>query len=280
MRADELWTVNTLARNVARWTVACDKRLDRLMRYIHHNSDLVLKSVVGDKAEDCSIALFCDASFAGDLTDSKSTSGAYLAVFGPRTFVPITWFCKKQTAVSHSSTEAEVLSLDTSVRMEGLPTLELMEKIIEVFGPKLTPAQEQSIRDKQSKHLTQPQRNSGSSGATGANMSDVAAIEALNIDETVQTVPLSFGRAKLYIFEDDEAVIKMILKGRSPNLRYMSRTQRIDSDWLWERLRDEPGVCLRYVNTKRQIADMFTKGAFSSAQWKSLIDIGACWEKH
>ena len=157
VRADELWTVNTLARNVTRWTVACDKRLDRLMRYIHHNSDLVLKCVVGDKVEDCSIALFCDASFAGDLTDSKSTSGAYLAIFGPRTFVPITWFCKKQTAVSHSSTEAEVLSLDTSVRMEGLPTLELMEKIIEVFGPKLTSTQVKTIRDQQQKHLRRKQ---------------------------------------------------------------------------------------------------------------------------
>ena len=66
----------------------------------------------------------------------------------------ITCLCKKQTAVSHSSTEAEVLSLDASVRMEGLPTLELIEKIIEVFGPKLISTQVKNMRDQQPKHLT------------------------------------------------------------------------------------------------------------------------------
>ena len=35
--------------------------------------------------------------------------------------MPIPLVCKKQTAVSHSSTETEVISLDTGRRMEGLP---------------------------------------------------------------------------------------------------------------------------------------------------------------
>ena len=33
--------------------------------------------------------------------------------------------CKKQTAVSHSSTESEIISLDTGLRLDGLPALEL-----------------------------------------------------------------------------------------------------------------------------------------------------------
>ena len=38
--------------------------------------------------------------------------------------MPISWVCKKQTAVSHSSMEAEVISLDAGFRMEGvLPKL-------------------------------------------------------------------------------------------------------------------------------------------------------------
>ena len=40
--------------------------------------------------------------------------------------------CKKQTAVSHSSTESEVFSLDTGLRLDGLPALELWDLI--VFG--------------------------------------------------------------------------------------------------------------------------------------------------
>ena len=34
--------------------------------------------------------------------------------------------CKKQTAVTHSSTELEIISLDTGLRLDGLPALEFM----------------------------------------------------------------------------------------------------------------------------------------------------------
>ena len=79
--------------------------------------------------------LFSDASFAVDLKDSKSTSGGILTLAGPNTFVPISWLCKKQGAVSHSTAEAEVISMDAGVRMEGLPALFLWDLVIEVFDP-------------------------------------------------------------------------------------------------------------------------------------------------
>ena len=41
--------------------------------------------------------------------------------------------------------------------------------------------------------------------------------------------------AMLYIFEDNEAVIKMIIKGRSPTMRLVSRTHRVALDWLFDR---------------------------------------------
>ena len=44
--------------------------------------------------------------------------------------------------------------------------------------------------------------------------------------------------AKLVVMEDNEAVIKMIIKGRSPTLRHVSRTHRVDLDWLFERITD------------------------------------------
>ena len=72
--------------------------------------------------------------FAGDLEDSKSTSGGILCVFGSHTFVPISWMCKKQTAFSHSSTESEIISLDTGLRLDGLPALELWDLIVSVLG--------------------------------------------------------------------------------------------------------------------------------------------------
>ena len=84
-----MYAVNALAREVTRWNVACDKRLHRLISYIHHYQDWVQTCWVGDRPEDCILALFSDASFAGDLGDSKSTSGSFLAIIGPNTWVVI-----------------------------------------------------------------------------------------------------------------------------------------------------------------------------------------------
>ena len=42
--------------------------------------------------------------------------------------------CKEQTAVSHISTESEIISLDTGLRLDGLPALELWDLIVSVFG--------------------------------------------------------------------------------------------------------------------------------------------------
>lgn len=91
-------------------------------------------SFVADRVEDCWLALFSDASFAGDIRGSKSTSGAFLCLVGPNTFVPVTWLCKKQGAILHSSSEAEIISLDAGVRMEGITALALWETVLEVFS--------------------------------------------------------------------------------------------------------------------------------------------------
>ena len=47
--------------------------------------------------------------------------------FGCRTFVPVRWMCKKQTVVSHSSPESEIVSLDAGLRMDGLLALDLWD---------------------------------------------------------------------------------------------------------------------------------------------------------
>ena len=70
--------------------------------------------------------MFADASFAGDLKDSKSTTGGILYLMGPNTCVHLNHIVKKQGAVSHSSTEAEVIALDTCVRTEDIPALYIM----------------------------------------------------------------------------------------------------------------------------------------------------------
>ena len=73
------------------------------------------------------LGLFQDSDFAGTLEDSKSTSGGVLCIFGSRTFAPTIWMCKKQTSVSHSFTESEIISLDTGLRMDGLLALDIWD---------------------------------------------------------------------------------------------------------------------------------------------------------
>ena len=125
LKPDILWSVNKLARSITKWTKACDKRLSRLISYIHHTCEYKQYCHVGNTAKQCRLGLFQDSDFAGDLEDSKSTSGGTLCVFGSHTFVPISWMCKKQTSVSHSSTEWEIISLDAGLRLDGIAALDI-----------------------------------------------------------------------------------------------------------------------------------------------------------
>ena len=96
-RPEILWSVNKLARSITKWTKACDKRLSRLISYIHHTCNYNQYCHMGNTAKQCGLGLFQDSDFARDLEDSKSTSGGTFCVFGSHTYVPISWMCKKQT---------------------------------------------------------------------------------------------------------------------------------------------------------------------------------------
>ena len=122
-RPDILWSVNKLARSMTKWTKACDKRLNRLISYIHHTSEYKQYCHVGNTSKQCRLGLFQDSEFAGRQVEHSASWGVIL-------FVPISWMCKKQTADSHSSTESEIISLDTGLRLDGLPALELWDLIV------------------------------------------------------------------------------------------------------------------------------------------------------
>ena len=132
-RPDILWSVNKLARSITKWTKACDKRLARWISYIHHTCEFRQYCNVANTAQQCRLGFFQDCDFAGDLEDSKSTSGGVLCIFGSGTFVLVNWMYKNQTAVSHSSTESEILSLGAGLRMDGLFALDLWDPVIEVL---------------------------------------------------------------------------------------------------------------------------------------------------
>ena len=159
---------------------------------------------VGNTAQQCKSGLFQDSDLAGDLENSKSTSGGILCIFGSQTFVPISWMYKKQTSVSHSSTEAEVISLDAGLRMDGIPALDLWDLVIEVFHSSPNQTNE-------TKYFRELQGNL--SPSTPPTMRSQIPTKRINLDLTnIDHVPSSGSHsgsiAMLCVFEDNEAVIE------------------------------------------------------------------------
>ena len=80
---------------------------------------------------------------------------------------------------------------------------------------------------------------------------------ANSVDSVPSNAKFSRFGAMLYIFEDNEAVIKMIIKGRSPTMRDVSRTHRVAFDCLFDRINLEPQdsnqVCRHQTPTRRHI---------------------------
>ena len=163
--------------------------------------------------------------------------------------------CKKQTAVSHSSTESEIISLDTGLRLDGLPALKSLDLIVSVFGS-----------------VTQTSDRTGRLVDTERCQKSQGKINVLkNIDCVPSNVQSSHQEALLYVFEDNEAVIKMIIKGRSLTMRHVSRTHRVALDWLFDRINLDPKIQIKYIDTKNQLADILTKGNFTRDEWNHLL---------
>ena len=255
-RPDILSSVNKLARSITKWTKDCDKRLNRLISYIHHTCEYKQYCHVGNTGKQCRLGLLQDSDFAGDFEDSKSTSGGTLCIFGSHTFVPSSWMCKKQTAVSHSSTESEIISLDAGLRLDGLPVLELWDLIVSVLG-----------------------NISRISDRSGKPESDVykrhkphKKIDVMkDIDSVLSKVQSARQEALSYVFEENEAVIKMIIKGRSLTMRHVPRTHKVALDWLFDQINLDPKIEIKYIDTKNQLADILTKGHFTRDEWNHLL---------
>ena len=80
-----------------------------------------------------------------------------------------------------------------------------------------------------------------------------------DIDSVPSNVQSASREALLYVFEANEAVIKMI-KGRSPTMRHVSRTHRVALDWLFHRVNLDSKIQIKYIDTKNQLAKILTKG--------------------
>ena len=187
-------------------------------------------------------------------------------MLGSHACVPISLTCKKQTPVTRSSTESEIISLDAGLRMDGIPALDLWNLVVEVLHNQLQRNQERARRDLQ--HSKPSSRHTNTQTKTRIQNENLGLS---TVDFVSSNVKSSRSIAVLYIFEDNEAVIKMIIKGRSPTTRHVTRTRRVAFGWLFDRINLDPKIQIRYVDTKNQMADMFTM---------SFSTLTSLWSRH
>ena len=95
----------------------------RIMRYAKQSLDHGLKYVHDGKP--LTVTAFCDSDFAGDVRDSRSTSGYVVLVNG----CVVSWRTTKQKCVSTSTVEAEYISASTACK-EVMWITRLMEEIL------------------------------------------------------------------------------------------------------------------------------------------------------
>ena len=71
-------------------------------------------------------------------------------------------------------------------------------------------------------------------------------------------------------FDDNEAVIKMILEGKKPNNETcIQNPQSLLLIGLFDRINLDPRIQIKFIGTKNQLADILTKGNFTRDEWKS-----------
>ena len=92
-----------------------------------------------------------------------------------------------------------------------------------------------------------------------------------DLDHVVTNASSSQSESQLYIVEDNEAVIKMIIKRRNPTMRHVSRTHRVVLDWLFDNTNLVPKIQIKHDDNKNQLADMLTKSSFACDDWNQLL---------
>ena len=126
---------------------------------------------------------------------------------------------KKQTSVSHSSAESDIISLDAGLRLDGILARDLWDLIVTVLHGNTN-----------QRKLVQGDLSTSLTGKKIPGKID----DLNNVDFVSSKANSSRKEVMLHIFEDNEAVIKMIMKGRSPTLRHVSRNHRVPLDWLFD----------------------------------------------
>ena len=132
--------------------------------------------------------------------------------------------------------------------MDGIPALTLWDVMIEVFHTppnQINKFKGQESQGNLSRNTTLHMKNQ--------NPTKHVNLDLNNVDLVSSNVRSSQFGAVFCVLEDTEAVIKMIIKGRSPTMRHVSRTHRVALDWLFDRINLDPMIHRHQTSTRRHI---------------------------
>ena len=153
--------------------------------------------------------------------------------------------------------------------MDVIPALDLWDLVIEVFHSSPNQSNKtKEVRESLGNLSATPQSNMRKQIPTTNIILDLT-----NVDHFPSRRTHSGSNAMLYVFEDNEVVFKMIIKGRSPTIGHVSRTHRVALDWLFDRINLDPKFQNRYIDTEHRLADILEKGNFTRDEWNNLLHL-------
>jgi hypothetical protein len=114
-RPDIAFAVSRLARHNLNPSDIHHSAVDRVIQYLYSTRSYAIRLGKGDEDKNKPMEIFIgssDASFADNTEDRKSSQGYVLRLYGG----PIAWKASKQTTVTTSSTEAELVAASEAAK--------------------------------------------------------------------------------------------------------------------------------------------------------------------
>ena len=149
------------------------------------------------------------------------------------------------------------LSLDTGLRSDGLPALELWDLIVSVLG------NVSRVSDRSWKLESDDYKHHKSHNKIDVTR-DIDAVPSI-VQSARQEASLVVRVWRQWSCNQDG--------GRSLTMRHVSRTHRVALDWLFDRINLNPKIQIKYIDTKNQLADILTKGNFTRDEWNHVLNL-------
>ena len=270
---DILWSVSKLARgSITKWTQAYDRRLARLISHIHNTNDYCQYCHEDNTAQHGRLGSFQDTDFRLWPRKLKINLGMDFVYIWKSNICSISWMCKKQTSVSHSSTGSEIISLDAGLRMDGSVAVDFVGYGWLKFYVLRTTPKHQLILHLET--ICAPREQKWNQKTAGM-MSSVVTLWFY----VPTNAYLSQCEFQLYIFKDNEAVIEMKTRRQKSNNETRVKNRQ-SSNWLvvWQNHRTWTQESKSNTLTQRtNLQTCWQKEASHVMNWIIFFICGTPW---